>query len=246
MSLEENKAGASPDVAVCAGGSAQLPSFWRDDPEGWFLNCESQFFAKNIKLNVTKYHYCVAKLDSDTSRRVRDLVRAPVNEESYAKLKSRLCQAFELTEAEKIDKMLGTSALGDRKPSELMADLVELCPEGADATTFVKRIFMRSLPVEVRSVLSQSGELRPRQLGEAADKVWISVCRTAGPAQAVNAVAGPFLCKWHKKWGDKARRCKKQCAKFEEHIKKAANKPKQTNEVEAEPWTPTTDLPKNV
>ena len=73
----------SGEMMVCAGSSAQLPTFWRDDPEGWFLNCESQFYSKSITQDVTKYHYCVAKLDSDTSRCVRDLVRATVTEESY-------------------------------------------------------------------------------------------------------------------------------------------------------------------
>ena len=118
----------SKDLIVCAGGAVQLPTFWRDDPEGWFLNCESQFIAKGISSSVTKYHYCVAKLDSDTSRRIRDLVRAPVQEDSYNKLKARLCKVFELSEEEKLDKMLETSTLGDRKPSDLMAELIELCP----------------------------------------------------------------------------------------------------------------------
>ena len=118
----------SKDLIVCAGGVVQLPTFWRDDPEGWFLNCESQCIAKGISASVTKYHYCVAKLDSDTSRWIRDLVRAPVQEDSYNKLKARLCKVFELSEEEKLDKMLETSTLGDRKTSDLMAELIELCP----------------------------------------------------------------------------------------------------------------------
>ena len=118
----------SKDLVVCAGGAAQLPAFWRDDPKGWFINCESQFISKGISASVTKYHYCVAKLDSDTSWWMRDLVQAPVQEDSYNKLKARLCKVFELSDEEKIDKMLETSALEDRKPSDLMAKLIELCP----------------------------------------------------------------------------------------------------------------------
>ena len=111
---QESKPGASPgQMMVCAEGSAQLPTLWRDDPEGWFIKCELQFHSQSITQNVTKYHYCVAKLDGDTSRCVRDLVRALVTEESYSKLKARLCKVFELTDDEKVDKMLSTLALGD-------------------------------------------------------------------------------------------------------------------------------------
>ena len=53
------------------------------------------------------------------------------------------------------------------------------------------------------------------------------------------------LCKWHKKWGEKARKCKKLCSRYVEHTKKAAVKSKQANKVEADPWTPTQELPKS-
>ena len=114
---------------------------------------------------------------------------------------------FELSEEEKLDKMLETSALGDRKPSDLMAELIELCPPPpqADATTFVKRIFMRSLPTEARSVLSQHANLTPMMLGEAADKAWTSLCRSSAVPLKVNAASTTKFCKWHKRWGDKAR-----------------------------------------
>ena len=170
-------------MAVCARCMAQLPVFWRDDPEGWFVNCESQFFAKGISQNFRKYHYCVVKLDSDTSRRVQDLVRSKVTEELYGKLKARLRKAFQLTSKEKIDKMLGISALGDRKPSKLMADLVELCPFSEDATTFVKRI--SCVPCLQRS---GSGRSSPRRkmpspyISERQLTVWVSTCCMGAPA----------------------------------------------------------------
>ena len=250
MSTEETKAAASVGVESNAGGVAQLPAFWRDDAEGWFQNCEAQFVIKGIKDPMTKYYYCLAKLDSDIARRVRDIVRAPTDSGTYDRLRNRLCLAYELTDDQRVDKMLTTSALGDRKPTELMAELLELCPREAEATTFIKRIFIRALPPSVGSALSQAPDMLPIPLAEAADKAWHYSCMQAAQVNALTTSArggAAQLCYWHKKWGDQARRCNKTCPRFDQHMKNRRRQRDGVNEVEAATaWEPNQNqLPKN-
>ena len=106
---------------------------------------------------------------------------------------------------------------------------------------------MRFLPTEARSVLSQHANLTPMMLGEAADKAWTSLCRSGAVPLKVNAASTTKLCKWHKRWGDKARRYKKLCTRFQEFSTSQSQKTRQANEVgldAEEGWSLSQDLPK--
>ena len=45
--------------------SVKPPQFYRNNPEGWFRQLESQFHLAGITKSVTKYHYVIAALPED-------------------------------------------------------------------------------------------------------------------------------------------------------------------------------------
>ena len=60
--------------------SVELPSFWTNSPEVWFIQAEAQFEKRRITASHTKFTHCVAALPQDVAFRLLDLVRAPPTE----------------------------------------------------------------------------------------------------------------------------------------------------------------------
>jgi hypothetical protein len=119
--------------------------------------------------------------------------------------------------------------LGDRWPSQMLADLLQLCPPGKHATAFFRAAFMKRLPAKVQVHLSGTEELDLKALALRADKLWLSHRRsplvaavgaetTEEAAAMVAAVAKQqqqskkkkkliTFCFLHHKYGTAARRC---------------------------------------
>ncbi|KAL3226884.1 hypothetical protein MRX96_024604 [Rhipicephalus microplus] len=55
----------------------KLPPFRTADPALWFIQVESQFAARRITADLTKYHYVVSSLPSAIASEMRDLLLAP-------------------------------------------------------------------------------------------------------------------------------------------------------------------------
>ncbi len=67
-------------------------------------------------------------------RSLGDLVRGPPPEDAYIQLKARLLTAHTLTEFQRMEKLLAAQALGGQKPSDMLHDLVQFCPDGEAQT----------------------------------------------------------------------------------------------------------------
>ena len=51
------------------------------------------------------------------------------------------------------ERILDMPELGDRRPSQLLAAMMEFCPEGEVNTAFFRASFLRRLPKEIRVLL---------------------------------------------------------------------------------------------
>lgn len=56
--------------------NCKLPSFWKDNPEMWFLQAESVFQSYNVRADNAKYHLIVSNLTSETLLAVTDIIKA--------------------------------------------------------------------------------------------------------------------------------------------------------------------------
>ena len=62
--------------------------------------------------------------------------------------------------------------LGARRPSELLAAMLEACPRGQETNIFFTHLFLCRLPAELRIMLGEDDHQDVRNLVAKADKLW--------------------------------------------------------------------------
>jgi hypothetical protein len=119
-----------------------------------------------------KYCLVVAALPHESLRVVADVVEAPPAAEPYDVLKGRLLASHQLTSFQRAEKLFAMPALGARKPSDLMAAMLEICPRGEEKTELFACLFLQRLPRELRILLARADHKDPKALAEEADNLW--------------------------------------------------------------------------
>jgi hypothetical protein len=151
----------------------KLPSFWASQPQAWFIQAEAQFLLRNITQDNTKYAYVVAALDQHTAERLLDVLENPPAEEKYAALKKRLLGTYGLSRQQRASRLLSISGLGDRRPSELMDEMLALLGDHRPCLLF-EEIFRQQMPADIRMTLVSADFADPRAVAQAADELWAS------------------------------------------------------------------------
>lgn len=212
----------------------KLPTFWTNQPAVWFIQTEAQFATRNITDDTTKYHYVVAALDQSTAARLLDILAQPPSTDKYSGLKKRLLSTFGFSRRERACRLLNMRGLGDRKPSELMDEMLGLL-DGHSACFIFEQLFLDQLPEDIRLQLSTSSFDDPRMLASQADILWQAktqastlACevskvrpqhkptadvnkgsRQKPPAESYDGSTG--LCFYHSKYGARAHKCHPPC-----------------------------------
>ena len=226
--------GLQTGTATVNAAAVKLPPFWSGNPEVWFKQVESVFSTRKITVQQTKFDYVVQALDNSTAEKVQSVILSPP-EDPYNTLRATLIEIFGKTQAQKDQEILDINGLGDKKPSELLQHIQNL---NADPKTLVKALFLAQLPPEVRQILALSEKTDIKELAKEADRI-MEVSRLSGTSQ-VNSTSGfrksggrnpdypkgdqhsvpksdqqwPLLsgfCKYHSKFGDRARSCLPPC-----------------------------------
>jgi hypothetical protein len=105
-------------------------------------------------------------------RMVADLVEQPPAATAYDDIKNRLVASHQLTDFQKAEKLFQMPALGSRKPSDLMAAMLETCPRGEEKSNLFACIFLQRLPREIRVLLANVDHKDPKALATRADELW--------------------------------------------------------------------------
>jgi hypothetical protein len=168
----------------------KLPTFWPHNPEDWFGLAEAQFHVRGVEEDLDKFYHVVSLLPEPTVKTVSDLVRArPPPDDAYVQLRGRLLASHTLTEFQRMEKMQKIQGLCGQRPSEMLADLVQLCPAGETTTRLFRIAFLQRLPRDFRIILAEDTQSPLQALAARADLLW-----SHGSAQphdhpsAVNAV----------------------------------------------------------
>ena len=104
----------------------KLPEFWPNNPVLWFSRAEFNFEVAGVVESRQKFIYVTNALPYDALTLVSDLVTVPPQEDPYRALKERLLISNKLTTVQMSEKVLDLPALGDRRPSQLLATMLEL------------------------------------------------------------------------------------------------------------------------
>ncbi len=105
-----------------------LPAFWVDKPVSWFVLAESRFRLHGINREQTRYNYLVSALTKEAVSLVLNVVEHSPERLPYTALKQSLLDSHQLSDYQKIAAVHKIEPLGGRKPSELLASMLELCP----------------------------------------------------------------------------------------------------------------------
>ena len=177
--------------------AVKLPDFWPEDVNIWFTQCDAQFRISKVTTKQTKFDYVIQKLDRDTVKRVRNLIASPPEADPYTAMKERLLACYKKSQYEELQEFHDVPPLGDRRPTELMDDLLTSIPSivhAGEALPFIVFAFLHRLPDHLRSLVSAI-EVKDdlRCLAEQADRLWTAagganVNSTDGHSSSVNAL----------------------------------------------------------
>jgi hypothetical protein len=159
-------AGAPPAI-----GQIKFPPFWPEDPASWFRLAEGQFALRNVFDPVTRYYHMLAALSVDSVRLVRHVLHDDTGPESYNRLRASLLASHSLSNYQKMERMMRLPPLGDRKPSVMLAEMLEYCPAGESTTAVFAFLFLQRLPREIRVLLSEDDPANMRAIAEKADRL---------------------------------------------------------------------------
>ena len=153
-------------------GNVKLPDYWTAAPAIWFARVELRFELCGIISEREKFAHVVNALTQDATRLVTDLIIAPPVVNPYTVLRERLLLAHQLTPVQKAMKVMAMPSLGDRRPSQLLADMLEFCPVGEEASSFFRAAFVQRLPAELQVLIDGVEEADLKDLATKADKLW--------------------------------------------------------------------------
>ena len=210
----------------------------------WASRC-TQFAIKTISVSKTKFYHAVTSLPQDVASQILDLIRAPLAGDPYEVLKERLTTLYSLNDYQRFKALVSLPLTGDQKPSHLMNRMLALLQDDYKPDFIFRGLFLRRLPIKVRSHLLQEKISDPCALALKADELFQSKVtspvnllaeqfeearvsavatktrpspasrRSPTPAPSPHSSVPPGPCWYHKKHGNKAQHCRKPCSESE-------------------------------
>lgn len=151
--------------------SVKLPGFWCRAPSAWFNTVEANFAIKNIVNETDKFHLTIAALPEDTALKVQRVIAAGPVAGCFTNLKNALVASHQLTPYQKACMLDSLPPLGNRTPSELLVEMMQVCPPGEEHSHLFAFAFLRRLPREVRILLSEDDPANMHAIAEKADRL---------------------------------------------------------------------------
>ncbi len=104
-----------------------------DKPASWSVLAKSRFCLHNVVCERARFDLFVSSLTKESVRLVQDFVKNPPLLQPYSFLKDKLLAAHQHTDYQRIAHRHKMGPLGARKPSKLLASMLEVCPRGHEA-----------------------------------------------------------------------------------------------------------------
>lgn len=150
----------------------KLAQFWPSSPITWFVQAEAQFSISRITLDSSKYYHVLAALPQEVVESILDFVQSPPDKDLYAGIKKLLIDRHSQSEERRIERLLSSEQLGDRKPSDFYRSLKILAGNsGAVGDNLIRNLFLRRLPQTMNIALISLSDKNITELLSIADKI---------------------------------------------------------------------------
>ncbi|XP_026476414.1 uncharacterized protein LOC113382069 [Ctenocephalides felis] len=123
---------------------------------------------EKIRSDDTKYTAVLKALDFETLRLIQDVLRNPPMTGKYEYIKSTILSRMSESRGKQIDKLLKNLTLGEKKPSQLLREMLNLA-KGEVSEDIIIKLWSERLPHHIRPQLIVSRHLGPEALAEVAD-----------------------------------------------------------------------------
>lgn len=180
-------AAAVPDAAALAaeaGKYFKLTDFWPSSPHAWFGVIESQFMLRGVVSERDRFALVTAVLPESSARKITHLLSAPPAD-CYSALKRELLSTHQLTEMQRMELLFNMEDPGNRRPMDLLSQMMELVEPGEEKTKLFAMLFMRRLPPQVRVQLTEDDHADLRALAAKADRVTAFLARQSSSSAPV-------------------------------------------------------------
>ncbi|VDP72113.1 unnamed protein product, partial [Schistosoma curassoni] len=127
------------------------------NPRIWFAQVEALFLARVIRSQATKYAHVVGALPIEVATEVGDLIDNVPETDPYDKIKAAVIQRTSLSDEKRLQQLLTSCELGDKRLSRLLRHMRQLAGPYKLDETLLKQMWLQRLPHSVRQILSISG-----------------------------------------------------------------------------------------
>ena len=160
--------------AAVAHVAVRLADFWVSDPDVWFYQTEAEFERAHITVSRTKYQYVLPRLPEAVAVSMRSLLQRIDNttQDAYEQLKAGLLLKYGKSKWQRGFAIIDHPDIGDRRPSQLMSDMLALLPAGNAPDTLFLCHFLRRLPVSLRDHLAAADCDTAEEMAVCADRLW--------------------------------------------------------------------------
>ncbi len=155
-----------------------------------FALAEAKFRTSNITSQRVMFDLLVAAFPEKNFSQVKDTIKNNPAINPYEVHKLRLLEAHVLSVPEKMDTLFQLGSLGDRKPSQVLASMLSVCPSGMELQPVFQYLFLQQLPQRQRTLLGEQERGYIRALATLADRLWASHKPQSHEVKAVKESVG--------------------------------------------------------
>ena len=167
----------------------------------WFAWAKFNFEVSGVVMEREKFMHAANALSYNALTLVADLFMQPPVNQLYQRLKERLLISHQLTSVQMAERIFNMWELGNCRPSQLLAVMMEFCPEGEVNSAFFRTSSLRRLPREIRVLLADEVRGDMKDMAVRADELFqhhqpnvVAAVDTAVDEDLAEAVAALAVC----------------------------------------------------
>lgn len=156
-----------------------------------FVQLESWFEGNHIANDDQRFMYLKMAIDGDTHMYVKSLLDRPPPNDKYQALKQAVLKVHTETEQKRMQNLISGVTLGDRRPSQMLAQMRDLYRGDMDHP-IIRNLFLARLPPTARQIISGMMEYRqPSQPEPTTEQIahWADSIIDGGEKVSINAVS---------------------------------------------------------